>query len=121
MAPGNSITGGAICDLWYEDSGAIIAAEPAKIASAPWVTIGTCETCSYFMAPDVCILTGKKASKKCGKYELSAPVIVPSTLDNNCTVCMHAMYKDDKPWCRIKDSEIAADEWCERFILDGGI
>jgi hypothetical protein len=138
------ITGGAICDLWILDGNPSHYEQPElpQAAPAPWQPEEKyCETCVYY-TPDVCLLNGKPP-KLCGKHEektiegdeyddtgnteIDNEPDIDSAIDDisvdtepevNCAVCVYAQYKDNEPWCNVKQEVIAPDGWCARFELE---
>jgi hypothetical protein len=92
LEPGNLITGGAVCDLWYKDDNVTVPQDPPKEpTNVPWENenrntgntgnTGNCNDCSYsFMENDKphCMMTGGIIDKikRCKHYSSVDDVVI---------------------------------------------
>jgi hypothetical protein len=130
LPPGNLITGGAICDLWIEDTGKQVPQEPMKVEITPaYVEELLCSNCIY-LNDTICMMKGKPAEKRCKQYEtpssmgsmiMEGPIPPVEELQvevlGTCKYCKHS-YNGVVPWCRVHDYEITAEGYCNEFEDD---
>jgi hypothetical protein len=113
MPTGTIITGGGICDLWIQDNQKSAIFVP-KVSEEKG-----CFYCTYF-ADNVCLLSGKPATKQCNKFEelvIDEMIIEDEPIGTgSCTICVFSEYKDNAPFCSFKNEQIDPDGFCERFI-----
>jgi hypothetical protein len=114
MGPGNTITGGAVCDLWSKD------ANPSPFVikeseTPPWEhQVEHCDGCAYLNG-EVCLLKNKEALNKCNRFEETEEVTVHADEEGEqqaCRDCDYSQYNENVAWCMYQGHAIEEDGWC---------
>jgi uncharacterized protein YuzB (UPF0349 family) len=116
MEPGNRITGGAICDLWFKDDMAILPTAPVKVVVEQ---VQSCEDCA-FEHDGKCLRTGKNATAKCNKFD-SIDVIEydqgdDCKIEGSCKLCHYSYLAGTVPRCSTDEHVIEdVEACCDRY------